>query len=62
MKSLWGVNAGNAKLRGKKHKLLHCGCCVAQDFRDKVTYKYAINQIKEYKNGSVPESGLLEQS
>lgn len=55
MKSLWGVNAGNAKLRGKKHKLLHCGCCVAQDFRDKVTYKYAINQIKEYKNGSVAE-------
>lgn len=25
--------AGNVKLRGKREKLLTCGCCTVQDFR-----------------------------
>lgn len=46
MKSFFA--AGNVKMRGKKHKLLHCGCCVASDFRDGETEKYAKQQINEY--------------
>lgn len=39
---------GNIKMRGKKFKLLKCGCCVCEDFRDKVKKKFDNLQITEY--------------
>lgn len=38
--------AGNTNLKGKKYKLLSCGCCVIQDFRDKEKEKEAKKEIK----------------
>jgi len=29
------IHAGNIKMRGKKHRLMGCGCCSAFDFRQK---------------------------
>lgn len=46
MRSHWA--AGNAKLRGKKYKLLQCQCCTVQDFREKETHKWFTEQIKDY--------------
>ena len=48
MKSHW--KAGQFKLKGKKCKLLNCGCCVIEDFREKVKKKFDNLQIKEYNS------------
>ena len=48
MKSL-PVNVGSIKLRGKKHKLLSCGCCVCTDLREKYLKKQAEKEIRDWK-------------
>lgn len=37
---------GWVKMRGKKSKVLGCGCCVAEDFRDDARWKEAANEIR----------------
>lgn len=44
MKSFNG-NAGNVKLKGKKSKVLQCGCCLAQDFRLRELIRGKQNEI-----------------
>jgi len=44
MKSFYG-NAGNVKLKGKKSKVLQCGCCLAQDFRLRELIRGKQNEI-----------------
>lgn len=36
---------GNVKMRGKKFRVLRCGCCVAEDFRDSERWREASNDI-----------------
>lgn len=43
--------AGNINMKGKRYRLLRCGCCVAVDFRDDVLKKEHLKEIKEYKQG-----------
>lgn len=50
MKSPVAYGAGNAKLRGKKIKVMRCGCCVAFDFRDKCKEQLAKKEIREYNS------------
>lgn len=40
------VNCGNVNMRGKKTKVLACGCCVAEDLRDKVLAKIHKREIR----------------
>lgn len=49
MKSYPG-NAGNVKMRGKKHKLLSCGCCMCQDFRHKYNMELMRKDIEGYNS------------
>lgn len=49
MKSLPG-NIGNVKMNGKKHKLLSCGCCECQDFRDKYNMELMRKDIESYNS------------
>lgn len=42
-------NAGNFKLRGKKCKLLRCGCCIVQNLKHEVTVADLNKQIREFK-------------
>lgn len=45
------THIGNIKLRGKKSRLLSCGCCVAQNFKDKEREKEAAQEIERcYKD------------
>jgi hypothetical protein len=37
---------GWVKMRGKKCKVLNCGCCVAENFRDEILWKEASNEIR----------------
>lgn len=41
--------AGNCKLRGKRTRMLSCGCCDLQNFKWKERWKEAANDIKEQK-------------
>jgi hypothetical protein len=57
MKSIpTSLKAGQHNLRGKKHRLMPCGCCVMQDFRDQEIEKQAkkavVDMLKkvEYEN------------
>lgn len=45
------MRAGNANLKGKKYKLMRCGCCVAIDYRDKFREMVDKKEIKDYING-----------
>lgn len=47
MKSMPG-NAGNVKMKGKKHKLMSCGCCVCSDFRQEYDVKLMMEDIVSY--------------
>lgn len=40
-------NAGDVNLRGKKTKIMRCGCCECVDFRDKIRYKEHMKEIKD---------------
>lgn len=39
------VNVGNVNLKGRKTKMLRCGCCVAVDLREKERIKEAKAEI-----------------
>ena len=45
------IPCGNVKMKGKKTKLLYCGCCVAQDFRFTELLKQANKEINSFKQG-----------
>jgi hypothetical protein len=45
-KSLAG-RMGNVNLRGKKHKVMSCGCCICTDLRDKYREIEARKDIAE---------------
>jgi hypothetical protein len=56
-------------LRGKKYKVLPCGCCEAQDFRDWYAEKLSVLEIREAKashgainlrRGRIPHLRLVE--
>jgi len=40
-------HVGSVNLRGKKYKLLSCGCCEAQNFKDRELKREHLKQIKE---------------
>lgn len=42
---------GNIKMRGKKCKLMGCGCCVAENRRDDVIWTEAANEISYVTSG-----------
>jgi hypothetical protein len=45
MKSpVYGARAGNVKCRGKKTKLMSCGCCMMIDFRWDYRFKQAAKE------------------
>jgi len=44
-------NAGNHNLKGKKYKLLSCGCCEVQDYRDWERDKRHTKEIQNAKRG-----------
>lgn len=53
MKSIYHGTAGaNAKLRGKRTKLLKCKCCELFNPKWDERFKEAKANIKEYRNGT----------
>jgi hypothetical protein len=44
-------NRGWVKMRGKKCKVLNCGCCVVENRRDDVLWKEAANEINYVVSG-----------
>jgi hypothetical protein len=46
VKSLAG-RMGNVNLRGKKHKVMSCGCCICTDLRDKYREIEARKEVAE---------------
>lgn len=40
------LHAGNFNLRGKKYKLLRCGCCSVENFKDKLKKKETFKEIR----------------
>ena len=50
MKSL-PVDLGNVNLKGKKSKLLSCGCCEAYNFKEKELIKEMNKEIIAYTKG-----------
>lgn len=38
---------GNIKMRGKKYRLLWCGCCEAQNFKDRERERDARKEIRD---------------
>ena len=42
--------AGNFNLRGKKYKLLRCGCCEVQNFKNRELKREHIKEIKDGKS------------
>jgi hypothetical protein len=47
-KSLRHINAGNINMKGKKSRLLRCGCCDCIDFREKEKNKQHEKDIDEF--------------
>lgn len=53
MKSIYhGKAAANCKMRGKKFKVLSCGCCALINLKVDFRKKEAENEIKSYKQGA----------
>ena len=48
MRSGW-FKAGQFNLRGKKSRLLSCGCCVARNFKDRELEKEHKKEMRKYK-------------
>jgi len=42
---------GWVKMRGKKCKVLNCGCCVAEDHREEILWNEAANEISYVVSG-----------
>ena len=52
MKSIHhGTAAANSKLRGKREKVLSCGCCVLQNFTERERIKEADAEIARWSSG-----------
>lgn len=51
MKSPVAHGAGNINLKGKKYKLLRCGCCEVIDFREDYKKYIAKKEIQNAKRG-----------
>lgn len=46
------VPVGNINLKGKKYRLLSCGCCEAYDMREDVRRREDEKEIRECLNGT----------
>lgn len=56
MKSLHrGAIAGNAKLNGKKSKMLSCGCCTVENFKQECLIKEHNQEIYNALRGHNPD-------
>ncbi len=54
MKSLYRDGAaGNAKLRGKRWKLLSCRCCVVRDFRLGERIKQSKKEVEDFRKEKI---------
>jgi hypothetical protein len=42
---------GGVKMRGKKCKVLNCGCCAAENRRDDILWREAANEIRYVTSG-----------
>ena len=43
--------AGNVNMKGKKYKLMRCGCCACLDMRDDVLKKEHEKEMKNWSEG-----------
>lgn len=59
MKSTY-VNVGSVNLKGKKSKRLRCGCCTAQDFREREMERAGLKQIRDFDFGSTVSEETME--
>ena len=46
-----GGIGGNVKLRGKKTRLMNCGCCVALNIKEEVRDKEQKQEVKDFLRG-----------
>jgi hypothetical protein len=44
------MGAGQVNLKGKKYKLMGCGCCYMFDFRDGIRKKHDMKWAADYIN------------
>lgn len=44
--AIFSPAAANVKMKGKKEKLMSCGCCVCIDLRDKMMKKIFLDEMK----------------
>ena len=51
MKSPVAYGAGRINMKGKKEKVLSCGCCIVYDFRDDYKKKLDEKEIRDAKSG-----------
>jgi len=50
-KSPVAYGAGNVNMKGKKYKLMRCGCCWCLNLRDKVLKKEHEKEMKNWSEG-----------
>ena len=50
MKSTY-ANVGSMNLKGKKSKHLGCGCCTAQNFKEREMERAGLKQIRDFDIG-----------
>ena len=52
------ASAANTNMRGKKHRMMSCGCCECIDLREKIGRKIADQEINDARssNGRTPYS------
>jgi hypothetical protein len=55
-----GINMGSVNLKGKKTKRLRCGCCTAQDFREREMERAGLKQIRDFDIGNNISEETLE--
>lgn len=56
---------GWVKMRGKKCKVLNCGCCVAENRRDDILWNEAANEISYVVSGQAEDdewNEIIEQA
>jgi hypothetical protein len=51
-KSPMAHHAGNINMKGKKYKVLKCGCCACEDYRDKELKKEHTKEVQSYISNS----------
>lgn len=57
-----GLPVGNINLRGKKFRLLSCGCCAAIDVRDEVLEKEHKRDIAEAMRSICSDGAAIEEA